>query len=214
MNIPRDLVFCIFLRVDGESLLQSMSTCKSVAQIINEIIQEAMHDDIYEHLFRIHTLSHVTLTKYLNKILISDDKKYANLILAAFVVNKLEFLQNVWILMKSIYDWTKTMGSNDLVRMCSNDDFMRTDYYYNNKIFKLIPHGKHDKMDFYIDMKKYFNIWWTTLLRADRLDIVDRMYHRNYVFQYKKNIIRWQKEYIQSVQEYMDIINSLPHTLE
>ena len=62
-----------------------MSTCKPFAKIVNRIIQEAMHGDISQYLFRVTRLSIETLRKYRQQIL-ADNNKIADLILVAFML--------------------------------------------------------------------------------------------------------------------------------
>lgn len=181
-DISIDSIVTIFSYIDGNSLLQAMKTCKFFKCIVNKIIEEANHNDIYPYLFLIPSLSDDTLQKYLLKIYTFYDMKWANLMLAAFTSGNYAFVS---LIVTSIFNMIPHRHCifNSISK--NNQVFAEHDFFRCNTFFNSIPiHIKEISWNF-IDYQSYFDTWTRMIMNVGRIDIFDQMFQTDESIKYR-----------------------------
>jgi len=168
MNLSQDTMICIFSHVDGLSLIRSMVTCRFFRLTIDKIIREAMHHDMYEHLFQIKPLTIDILQKYLQHA--DNNNELANLMLAAYLSNHLEFISII------IDDAITRTRPPSFKLFDGGPDHDKRNFFKSNFIFNSIPQHKYHNVNISINFKECLVAWLFTLYNANRMDLFYRMY--------------------------------------
>lgn len=138
-----------------------MIVSKFFARVTDKIIKGALRNDIFEYVFRIKTLSVMTLRKYAAQI--TNSTQCAHLMLAAGVSGNTVFISElIPLIIKNIEPEN------------SSSKFLENLYCQENIFFNYIP---KDTVGYkFIDFNYYFKIWLITLLRTKQLNVLDQMY--------------------------------------
>lgn len=143
-----------------------MSTCKLFAKIINRIIQEATHHDIYPYLFQVARLPMEILRKYQQQIS-ADNNKVADLILAAFVLGYDDVLPEI----------INRIDSKTLVACIHIVSYLS---FTHNIIYPAIwAYTAGSKLETERIFMTFFRQWLAILIETNQIDILNKMYDGN-----------------------------------
>ena len=181
IDVSIDSIVIIFSHIDGNALLLAMKTCKFFKYVVDKIIEEADHHDIYLHLFRISALPNTTLKKYLLKIPTIDDTKLANLMLAAFTTDNDEFVS---VIITFIIDRSPGYCIGGIL-FEANQWFLKDEFFRDNAFFNSIPYPIKEKSWSCIFYQNYFDTWIFMIMIAGRIDVFDQMFPRNKLVKYR-----------------------------
>jgi hypothetical protein len=180
--IPIEAINHILLYLDGDLLMMIRSVSLFFYQMINKIINNGTHHDIFDYLFRIPNLSLSTLRSYLNTISFLDTDygtKLSHLMLSAFTNQHITFVSEILEAIKN---------SKPGYQGLSNWIMPWPHCLTENMFFKQLPSA--DMETCITNMKFYMFCfdWITILLSAGRMDVIHNMYPNTRIVRCKGGI--------------------------
>lgn len=184
LSVPPEITLSILQRLSNRIIQLFAQTSRQIASIINvnrELLYKKRCNKFYpsikdlEDIFELPELTLNFLSMHLNQILYSkrcSDLLEANLMLAAFISKRLEFVPQIIkvVMIKYKFD----LSAYGSVCQYVSDLLAHPDTFYSPAFKPLFEKRRTEQ---FIRIKLYREIWFNTMLQVNRLDLFNLLCH-------------------------------------